>query len=73
VDHHGHLPGIPSAAEIETQGLDVGSVQRDMMAKIEELTLYMLQMQAENQRLRLRIEQLEGTQAPISSQKGAQE
>jgi hypothetical protein len=57
---NGHLPGIPSAAEIEAQGLDVGSVQRDMMAKIEEMTLYLLEMQTENAQLRRRLEMLEG-------------
>ena len=39
-----HLPGIPSATDIETYGLKVGDVQTKMMAKIEELTLYIISL-----------------------------
>lgn len=39
-----HLPGIPSATDIETNGLKVGDVQTKMMAKIEELTLYIISL-----------------------------
>ena len=38
-----HLPGIPSADNIQKQGLSVGAVQTKMMAKIEELTLYLIE------------------------------
>jgi hypothetical protein len=38
-----HLPGIPSAQEIQTNGLKVGEVQTKMMQKIEELTLYIIE------------------------------
>ncbi len=40
-----HLPNIPAAAEIEKSGLEVGEMQRKMMEKIEELTLYVLQLE----------------------------
>lgn len=40
-----HLPGVPSAKEIETDGLAVGEMQKVMMEKIEELTLYIIQLQ----------------------------
>jgi hypothetical protein len=42
-----HLPNIPSAAEVEKQGLHVGEVQKKMMEKIEELTLYAISQQKE--------------------------
>jgi hypothetical protein len=35
-----HLPGIPSAAEVRKDGLDVGAGQAALLKKIEELTLY---------------------------------
>ena len=38
-----HLPGIPSAAEIQLNGLQLGDTQKRMMEKIEELTLYMIE------------------------------
>jgi len=40
-----HLPNIPSAAEVEKNGLEVGGMQRKMMEKIEELTLYIIELQ----------------------------
>jgi len=45
IQQHKHLPNIPSAAEIETNGLGVGEMQKKMMEKIEELTLYLIQQQ----------------------------
>ncbi len=42
-----HLPNIPSAAEIEKNGLKVGDVQKRMMEKIEELTLYIIELKKE--------------------------
>jgi hypothetical protein len=38
-----HLPGIPSAAEIEEKGLMLGDMQRKLLEKIEELTLYTIE------------------------------
>jgi hypothetical protein len=40
---NGHLPNIPAANTIESEGLDVGDMQRRMMEKIEELTLYVIE------------------------------
>ncbi len=40
-----HLPNIPSAEEIQTNGLKVGEVQTKMMQKIEELTLYVIELE----------------------------
>ena len=38
-----HLPNIPSSEEIEQNGLNVGEIQKKMMEKIEELTLYIIE------------------------------
>ncbi len=40
-----HLPGLPAAAEIEKNGLDLGDMQKKMVEKIEQLTLYVIDMQ----------------------------
>jgi hypothetical protein len=40
-----HLPGIPAASELEKNGMEVGDMQKRMMEKIEELTLYILDLQ----------------------------
>lgn len=45
IDTHGHLPNVPSATELEQSGLEVGEMQRLMMEKIEELSLYIIDQQ----------------------------
>jgi hypothetical protein len=40
---HKHLPDVPSAAEVEKNGIDVGNNQAALLKKIEELTLYMIE------------------------------
>ena len=42
-----HLPNVPSAQELVNNGLDLGTMQAIQMEKIEELTLYLIQMQKE--------------------------
>jgi len=42
-----HLPNIPSAESIEKEGMELGDMQKRMMEKIEELTLYIIQQQKE--------------------------
>lgn len=59
IAENGHLPGIAPAAEIEKNGLDLGAMQTKAMEKIEELTLYLIQLKKENDDLRARMEALE--------------
>jgi hypothetical protein len=47
IQKHKHLPNIPSAKEVEKNGLEIGDMQKRMMEKIEELTLYIIQQQKE--------------------------
>jgi len=47
-----HLPGIPSAAEVAEHGVSMGDMQSKLLAKIEELTLYMIELKKENAGLR---------------------
>jgi len=43
IQQNKHLPNVPSAKEIQTNGLQLGDTQKRMMEKIEELTLYMIE------------------------------
>ncbi|ATL49570.1 hypothetical protein COR50_21660 [Chitinophaga caeni] len=43
VHEHKHLPELPSAKNIDKEGLDLGSMQKAQMKKIEELTLYLME------------------------------
>ncbi|MEA5257939.1 hypothetical protein VB264_09085 [Arcicella aquatica] len=49
ITNNAHLPGIPSAKDIEEKGIDVGDTNAKLLRKIEELTLYMIQMQKTNE------------------------
>jgi len=52
VKRHSHLPGIPSAAEVEAKGgVEVGDLQRRMLETIEQQALYILQLEERVKRL----------------------
>lgn len=53
VKENKHLPNIPSASEIEKEGLDLADMQSKQMGKIEELTLYMIEMKKEIEILKM--------------------
>lgn len=44
IQQNKHLKNIPSAKEIEKEGLLLGDMQKRMMEKIEELSLYIIQL-----------------------------
>jgi hypothetical protein len=43
INQNNHLPGIPSADEVQKKGIDVGSNQAALLKKIEELMLYVIE------------------------------
>ncbi len=47
-----HLPNIQAAAEVEKNGIELGDMQKRMMEKIEELTLYVLKLEEEIKKLK---------------------
>jgi hypothetical protein len=55
-----HLPEIPSEETIAENGLNLGEMQKLQMQKIEELTLYVIELKKENEDLKARIEKIEG-------------
>jgi hypothetical protein len=40
-----HLPNVPSAKEYEEKGVDLGEMNRVLLEKVEELTLYIIQLE----------------------------
>lgn len=54
IEQNKHLPEIPSAVEVETEGIQVSEMLQLMMKKIEELTLYTIEQDK-------RIKELENT------------
>ncbi len=56
---NGHLPDIPSAEEVEMNGVNLGETQSKLLQKIEELTLYMISLNKANIELRKKLSVLE--------------
>ena len=46
-----HLPGIPSEKEVKQNGIEMGDITTKLLAKIEELTLYVLDQQKQIDKL----------------------
>jgi len=44
IQENNHLPNVPNACEMEEQGINVAKSNVMLMEKVEELTLYLLQM-----------------------------
>lgn len=55
----GHLPNIPAAAVVEKDGLDLGDMNKRLLEKVEELTLYIIELNKENKALANRVTRLE--------------
>ena len=44
IDRFGHLIDIPSAAEVAEEGIDLGQMNKLLLQKVEELTLYVIDL-----------------------------
>jgi hypothetical protein len=53
IQEKGHLPGIPSAAEVKAEGIEVGEMNAKLLKKIEELTLYLIELKKEVKELKV--------------------
>lgn len=45
IKQNGHLPNVPSAAEVEKEGIELGEMNAILLQKIEELTLYVIELE----------------------------
>jgi hypothetical protein len=67
IKKNGHLPEVPSAKEVEMDGINIGDTQALLLKKIEELTLYIIdintrlkQVESENKILRSKLKHAKG-------------
>jgi len=44
IDKNQHLPEIPAAAEVEKDGVNLGEMNRLLVKKVEEMTLYLIEL-----------------------------
>jgi hypothetical protein len=62
-----HLPGMPSAQEVETKGLDLGEMVKKQQEKIEELTLYLIELKKANDEQKIRYDLLQAKMEKLES------
>ena len=58
IERNGHLPDLPSARQVEQEGVPLGELGVALLRKVEELTLHQLELKRENDRLRAELERL---------------
>jgi hypothetical protein len=52
IKENNHLPGVPSAEEVVKDGIDVAAMDAKLLEKIEELTLYIIDLKNEVEKLK---------------------
>ncbi|RBL89984.1 hypothetical protein DF182_26280 [Chitinophaga flava] len=65
IDEHGHLPEIPSAATIVKEGQDLGEMNKALLKKVEELTLYLMEENDNNKVLEKQVIELKNRQVSL--------
>lgn len=58
IQDKGHLKDVPSAAQVEANGIELGEMNKILLQKIEELTLYTIEQNKINQQQTKQIEEL---------------
>jgi len=48
-----HLPDVPSEKEVKENGVEIGEMNKILLQKVEELTLYMIEMKKENKAMKI--------------------
>jgi len=48
IKEKGHLPDIPSAAEVAKNGVELGEMNKKLLQKVEEMTLYLIEIKKVN-------------------------
>lgn len=70
IQQYKHLPNVPPAAIIETEGLNLGEINKTLLQKIEELTLHLI---AKDKEIRIlnksiqRLDQIENETSQLKS------
>ncbi len=59
IKQNGHLPNVPKAEIIESEGLALGEMNKILMEKVEELTLYLLEQNKKLEEQEKRIAEME--------------
>lgn len=69
INAFGHLKDIPSAKDVEKNGIKVGEMNSKLLQKIEELTLYTIQQEKQIERLKKQNDRIDSQQKEIKELK----
>jgi hypothetical protein len=70
IDQHKHLPEVPSAKEMEVNGINLSEMNMILLKKVEELTLMMIELNKMNKEMRVSYDaQIQLLQSQISQLK----
>lgn len=59
INKNKHLPDVPTEADVKKDGADLGKMNKILLQKIEELTLYMIDLKKENEKMKKQNEVLQ--------------
>ncbi len=59
IKQYGHLEGVPSTAQVLSQGIDLGQMSTVLLQKVEELTLHLIQKDKQIADLEARLAKIE--------------
>jgi hypothetical protein len=69
IDTNHHLPEIPTAEDVAEKGVDLGEINKLLLKKVEELTLYLIQKDEQLKQQAAEIEKIERRMAKIEKEK----
>jgi hypothetical protein len=58
IEKNSHLPNVPSAQEVATNGVELGKMDATLLRQIEELTLHMIELKKQNDLLKKQVDAL---------------
>lgn len=58
IQENKHLPNVPSADQVVEEGVNLGEMDATLLRKVEELTLYVIELKKENRELAKKVEEL---------------
>jgi len=59
INQHKHLPDVPGETDLLVNGTDLGKITAILLQKIEELTLYVIELEKKNETLNAKIVQMD--------------
>ncbi|MBU7571041.1 MAG: hypothetical protein KAF41_10385 [Flavobacterium sp.] len=59
IKENGHLENVPPAKQVKEEGIELGEITKIQQEKIEELTLYLIELNKENKMLQKKLLELE--------------